>query len=324
MANIVDILKIQPTVVSRDLQGKFLLVYGMPKVGKTSFAAKMPQNLMCAFEVGTNALSGVKAVNIDKWTTFKSIIRQLRNPAAKEMYKTVTIDTVGIAYSLCEEYICTQQGVNSIGEIPYGGGYGMIEREFSNCLRQITQEGYGMIIIAHSAERVEKNAQGNEVTIVAPDIPKRGYKVINQLVDIIGYIGIKTNDKGEVERCLVTRQTPTIMAGSRFKYLPKVIPFGYKELTEAITEAVERAAAEDGEVVVTHSTTEPVGESRSFQEMKEDAKKLWEELMVNPENLTKMSKIIQSIFGRPVKLSEVPESQKDLFELVLTELEQLK
>lgn len=31
MANIVDILKIQPTVVSRDLQGKFLLVYGMPK-----------------------------------------------------------------------------------------------------------------------------------------------------------------------------------------------------------------------------------------------------------------------------------------------------
>ena len=162
------------------------------------------------------------------------------------------------------------------------------------------------------------------MTIVAPDIPKRGYKVINQLVDIIGYIGIKTNDKGEVERCLVTRQTPTIMAGSRFKYLPKVIPFGYKELTEAITEAVERAAAEDGEVVVTHSTTEPVGESKSFQEMKEDARKLWEELMVNPENLTKMSKIIQSIFGRPVKLSEVPESQKDLFELVLTELEQLK
>ena len=46
--------------------------------------------------------------------------------------------------------------------------------------------------------------------------------------------------------------------------------------------------------------------------------------MVNPEKLTKMSKIIQSIFGRPVKLSEVPESQKDLFELVLTELEQLK
>ncbi len=229
MANIVDILTIQPTVVSRDLQGKFLLVYGQPKVGKTSFAAKMPQNLMCAFEVGTNALSGVKAVNIDKWTTFKSIIRQLRNPAAKEMYKTVTIDTVGIAYSLCEEYICTQQGVNSIGEIPYGGGYGMVEREFSNCLRQITQEGYGMIIIAHSAERVEKNAQGNEVTMVAPDIPKRGYKVINQLVDIIGYIGIKTNDKGEVERCLVTRQTPTIMAGSHFKYLPKVSPFGYKE-----------------------------------------------------------------------------------------------
>lgn len=48
MANLIDILKIKPTKVSRDLQGKYVLVYGQAKAGKTTFAAQMPKNLLCA------------------------------------------------------------------------------------------------------------------------------------------------------------------------------------------------------------------------------------------------------------------------------------
>ena len=113
----IDILNIEPTKVSRDLQGKFILIYSQPKVGKTSFAVQMPKNLLLAFEHGYNALGGIKAVDIDKWMTFKQVIRQLRQEEAKEMYKTITIDTAGIAYTLCEEYICNQQNVNKIGDI---------------------------------------------------------------------------------------------------------------------------------------------------------------------------------------------------------------
>lgn len=31
MANLIDILKIKPTKVSRDLQGKYILIYGAPE-----------------------------------------------------------------------------------------------------------------------------------------------------------------------------------------------------------------------------------------------------------------------------------------------------
>lgn len=31
MANLIDILKIKPTSVGRDLQGKYVLIYGMPE-----------------------------------------------------------------------------------------------------------------------------------------------------------------------------------------------------------------------------------------------------------------------------------------------------
>ena len=48
----IDILNIQPSVISRDLKGKYVLVYSQPKVGKTSFAASFPRNLLLAFEKG--------------------------------------------------------------------------------------------------------------------------------------------------------------------------------------------------------------------------------------------------------------------------------
>lgn len=64
----IDILNIQPTVISRDLKGKYLLLYGKPKSGKTSFSAQMPRNLLIAFEKGYNALSGIKAADIGKWS----------------------------------------------------------------------------------------------------------------------------------------------------------------------------------------------------------------------------------------------------------------
>lgn len=323
MSKIINILEIEPTKVSGDLQGKYILVYGAPKAGKTSFAARVPNNLLCAFESGYNALANVKAVDVDRWATFKLILRQLKSEEAKKMYSTITIDTAGIAYSLCEEYICAQQGVSAIGDIPYGAGYGLVEKEFQDCFRQITQMGYGLILIAHSAPRVEKTPDGSEIEIVAPDLQKRAYKVINQLVDIIGYIDVQWNEEGKSQRFFYTRKTPRIMAGSRFKYLEPKIPFGYNELTKAIEKAIQKEAEENNTVVLEHHEEDKTPE-KPFSEIREEARALWDQLIEKDENnVQKIQAIIQKIFGRTVRLSEINESQRDLFELVLIEMKDL-
>lgn len=319
----IDILNIEPTKVSKDLQGKYILIYGAPKVGKTSFSVQMPKNLLLAFEHGFNALGGIKAVDIDKWATFKQVIRQLRQPEAKEMYSTITIDTATIAYTMCEDFICTQQNINRIGDLPYGAGYGLVEKEFQDCLRQITQMGYGIVLIAHSVPRVEKTPEGSEIEIVSPDLPKRGYKVINQLVDIIGYIDIIWDKEGNEKRVLYTRKTSQIMAGSRFKYLKSIIPFGYKELTDAIAEAVEKEANESGSTLVDHEEEKKEAE-RTFMEIREEAREIWEKLVkTDKSNVEKLNKIIIDTFGKQIKLSEITENQKDLFEIVLAEMKEL-
>ncbi len=320
----IDILNIQPTVISRDLKGKFVCIYSLPKVGKTSMACQFPKNLLCGFEHGWNALAGVKPQPIDKWADFKMVLRQLEKPEAQQMYNTVTLDTIGIAWDMCEQYICSQNGVQKITDIPWGGGYSACKKEFESCLRKITNLGYGLVVIAHVEKRIEKRADDSEVEILGPAIPKRAYDIVNQLVDIIGYIDITWDEEGNSERWLYTRKTPTVMAGSRFKYLAPKIRFGYEELVNAVSEAIDMQEKLDGAVVV-DKQERVIEKKRTFAEVREEANELWTKLVGVGENAdaemaASILKKVEMIFGRKMKLSEITEDQIDLFELVVTEM----
>lgn len=293
------------------------------KVGKTTFAAQAPNNLLLAFEKGYNAISGIKAQDINRWADFKMVLKQLERPEAQEMYDTVTIDTVGIMWEMCEQYICAQNGVQKIGDIPWGGGYSLCKKEFESCLRKITMLGYGLIIIAHVDKRIEKKDDESEIEIVSPAIPKRASEIVNRLVDIIGYIDVVYDDDGSSKRILCTRSTPTVMAGSRFPYLPPKIPFGYKELTNAVADAIEKSEKLDGAVIV-DSVERTEDDERSFEEVQNEGRALWTKLVeANPANAQRVMKIVENIFGRQMKLSEIQEGQKDLFELVIAEMKTL-
>lgn len=116
----IDIFNIQPTQLCKDLRGRFVLLYGQAKSGKTSMSAMWPKPLLVAFEKGYNALVGVRPADVTSWADFKSICRQLKKPEAKEIYETIVIDTIAIAYALCEKYILNREGVQAIGDIGYG------------------------------------------------------------------------------------------------------------------------------------------------------------------------------------------------------------
>lgn len=116
----IDIFNLQKTVISKDLSGKYILIYSKPKVGKTSFAAQLKRNLILATEIGTNAIDDLNVVPIMKWAEVKQVLKQLRDPKARELYDTVTFDTISIAADLVEKHIVSREGVDSIRDIPYG------------------------------------------------------------------------------------------------------------------------------------------------------------------------------------------------------------
>ena len=321
----IDILNIEPSVISRDLKGKYVLVYSQPKVGKTSFAASFPRNLLLAFEKGYNAIGGVRAADINKWSDAKLVLRQLEKPEAKAMYDTVTIDTVSIAWSLCEEFVCAQAGVQKINEIPWGQGYTQLTQEFEAFLRKITMLGYGLVLITHVDVRRE-TVGNNEIEYYSPSLNKRCYPICNRIVDIIGYIDVTWDENGNGERWFYTRKTPTIMAGSRFKYLSPKIKFGYNELVNAIADAIEMSEKLDGAVVV-DTIEAKAEESLDYNALRAEAAALWGKLVTNDDAGEEMArrilKRVEMIFGRPVKLSEITEDQVDLFNLVVLDMRDL-
>lgn len=149
---------------------------------------------------------------------------------------------------------------------------------------------------------------------------KRAYEIVNQLVDIIGYIDVTWDEDGNSERWLYTRKTPTVMAGSRFKYLAPKIKFGYDELVAAIGEAIDLAEQKDGAKIVDKVET-VVPEALDFNEVRAEAQQLWTTLVEqNEENIATILKKVEIIFGRKMKLSEITEDQVDLFNLVVIEM----
>lgn len=315
---ILNLLDLQPTTISRDLRDKYILLYGPAKCGKTSFAAQIPNNLIFCFEKGVNFLPGVFAVDVPKWVEFKALLKQLEKDEIKQKFNTVTIDTVSLAYDLCTQYICSQNNVKTLGDIAYGKGYALVKDEFTNALRQISMLGYGIVLITHAKVKNVKIDDDTTVEIASPNIPDRAQDVVNALVDIIGYIDV-SYENGTAVRTLITRGTPNIVAGSRLKYLASRIPFGYDELINAIGEAIEKQAKIDGAKVVDKGTMQKVIEKRPFEETLAEAKELWTKL-VNEGKAEVVMAEVESLFGESMKLSEIPESKQDVFEVLIEDM----
>ena len=318
--------EVEKNVISRDLKGKYVLLYGKPKSGKTTAACSFPDAVLLAFEKGYNAIGNAYPYDVNKWSDFKMALRDLEDQRAKDRFKTVIIDTVSICWEMCEKYICQQNGVQKIADIPWGGGYTACKKEFETSIRRITQLGYGVVLIAHSASRVEKTADGSDIEIISPDLPKRAAEVCNGIVDIIGYIGNEWIN-GERKRWLYTRETPTLFAGSRFKYMPDKIPFSYEALVNAIADAIEMAEEKDGATVVDTVATKTETKV-DFNTVRTRAQDLWIKLVgtgdnAKPEMATAILKKIEITMGRRMKLSEFTEDQADLLALVVLDMEEM-
>lgn len=260
----IDIFAIKPHEVSRDLCGYTILLYGAPKTGKTTIASQFPDALLLAFETGYLAIPGIMAQPINKWSEFKQVLKQLKQEsetATKEgrdlRFKNIIVDTGDIASDLCEKYICNQNDVQAIGDLAYGKGYKLLEKELDEALRSIPQMGYGLILISHATDKTFKDEMGSEYNQIVPTLSNQARKIMERMSDIIGYAnGVQDEESGETSTILYMRQTPRFVAGSRFKYTPDYIEFTYDNLVNAIGDAIDKQAQEhNGEYVTDKRTT---------------------------------------------------------------------
>lgn len=308
----IDLTALEPQQISRNLKGKFIFIYGEAKIGKTSLASELEKVLIASFEMGSNALHNVYVAPVRTWSDWKDMIRQLTRNKNKlnEKFNTIAIDTVDEAYKLCEKWVCNQNGVESLKDIPWGGGYKILDDEFSSTLRELAFSGYGLFFISHSKEKTYKNDAGEEYVKIVPALPERPFNIVNKMVDIIGYvrqIPIQIGEEIEQKRYLFLRGDDRFHAGSRFKYIEPKIELSYNNLVNAIYSAIDKEVAENG-----GTTTESENPyiTNNFDVLMEDAKQLWNKATIN-DKVNDVLKILEEEFGKPTRFSEITANQID-------------
>ena len=238
----------------------------------------------------------------------------------KEKFKTISIDTIGLAWDRCIDFICDRNGVDKIGEIPYGAGYAEAKKEFESTIVEITQLGYGIVIIAHADVHMEADTENEnaEIKVLGPAIPKRAYDVINRLVDIIAYIGVDKDN----QRWLYLRSTPYITAKSRFRYTPDKIPMGYDSLVNAIADAIEQEGAEGGKVVDTPVVVPQKEDALDFKAIVTEIKK-YAKTLHEADRMDEYNRIVAEYLGKGRNVKDCDESQVDMLALILDDLRDL-
>lgn len=245
MGNI-DIFNIEPNKVSRSLRGYSVFMYGGWKTGKTTTACKFEKPLLVAAEKGYSAIPGVKPIPVNSWSEFRQVLRQLKDDKAKELYFNIILDTADILYDYCNKYVCANNNADTVSDIPFGKGYGMIEKEYDEALRQIVQMGYGLVIISHEADKTFTDENGKQFNKIVPTLDKRANNIVARMADIIMYTRSVTDESGQEKVMAFCRGTSRFEAGSRFKYFPEHFELSYNNLVNAIGDAIDKQEAEDG------------------------------------------------------------------------------
>ena len=326
-----SLLDIKPHKVSRDLRGYSIMFYGEPKSGKTTISSQFPGALVLAFEKGYNAIAGIMAKPMNSWNDFKKTLVELKDPAVKEIFQTIVIDTADIAYGLCEKYICSRESdaknsYEQISDLPFGKGYKLAQQEFDESLRKILQMDYGLILISHAVDKTFKDESGTEYNQIVPTLDNKARLVCERTCDIIGYSRQIQTEAG-LQTKLFMRGTPRFVAGSRFRYTPDYIDFNYTSLVNAIADAIDKEAQMSGAELVTNESApkqhlnEP---TYNFEALMQEFQTVVGDLMrTNPGLAPKITAIVDKHLGKGKKVGDCIPEQAPQIDLILFDIKRL-
>lgn len=225
-------LPTEPTRPKIALADYMTLIYGPPKIGKTTFASQFPKVLFLATEPGHDALS-VYSVNITNWAEFLEACAVIAK--GNHAFSTICIDTVDNLFAMCSEYIRAKHKFEHESDLDYGKGWSLVSDEFERKLVKLSLLPYGMVLISHSEEKEIKTRTAT-ITRFVPTLPKTARKVVEPMVSNILFCQSVRTDNGE-ERLIRTQASETWEAGCRVGGLPDPLPLNYGVFAEAFEKA---------------------------------------------------------------------------------------
>ena len=221
------LLPTEPTPPKTDMSAFNFIIYGPPKIGKTTLASHFPDAVFLATEDGQNALECFR-VGLDSWPRFLDACGELM--AGKHPFNTVVVDTVDNLWGLCQRFICEKRGIEHESELPYGLGSELIRAEFFRALTKLSMLPYGLVFISHALTR-EITTRTGKYDRVIPSFKEREQGRLLGMADFILYCNLVVVPDGDgtpqAHRVIRTKTSETYVAGDRTGRLPDPMPLDF-------------------------------------------------------------------------------------------------
>lgn len=166
-----------------DIDHISMVIYGQPKIGKSTFCSRFENALFMATEPGLNYLK-TKNVRVNDWSECLELISILEK--GNHGYKTLIVDTVDQLWAFCTEYVRKSRKVETLVDIPYGKGKDLAANAFNDLIARIVRLNMGMVFVSH-AQLTDVETVNGKLCKFMPTIPDKARQVILPLVDVIGF-----------------------------------------------------------------------------------------------------------------------------------------
>lgn len=191
-------------ISAKSTNPKYLIIYGLPKSGKTSAVAQLENNLIIDLEGGSTFIDAmsIQCRTISELGEAAQAIRAKNEEVGKNFYKHITIDNATRLEDIClsfaaQLYRKTELGKNWKGDdvttLPRGAGYKYLRDAVKKVIDMFKDLCDEFILIGHVKDSIiEKD--GEEVTAKEIDLVGKLGKIICGLSDAVGYIYRKGNE----------------------------------------------------------------------------------------------------------------------------------
>jgi len=206
------------------LDPKQLLIFGLPKCGKTTIISKLDNCLIVDFEEGSDYVDAVKVkiTNFQELTELMKALKSVKDKTGENPYKYIVLDTVTALEDIVlpfakQLYMAEPMGKNWKGEdvkkLPNGAGYLYLREAFFKAINAFTKYCGTTILIGHIKDKLVEKA-GEEHSEKSVDLTGKIAGLTAGKVDAIGYMYADKDD-----RFIDFEPSERMIAGNRSRHL---------------------------------------------------------------------------------------------------------
>ena len=183
----------KPTKLEPKAQPHNFFIWGAPMSGKSYFASFFPNPIVLNTDGNSEqgTAPGFQIRNLrDKngnptqlvTKQMDDIILALQNQAqGEDTFKTVVVDVIDDIIVMLEQAICWDNGVKSLGDIPYGKGYAL----FNTALQQLVMDLKALPMnIIYISREISITDENTGATTYHPSLKTKYFNIVNGNCDV--------------------------------------------------------------------------------------------------------------------------------------------